>query len=68
MAAGDGVEAAEELIRLLPASDDLELFDTSSLSLTASSANFAKSKRLPGVVCFRLRNDEDSSTRKQNIK
>lgn len=64
MAAGDGVDATEELIWLLPASDDRELFDTSSLSLTASSANLAKSKRLPGIVCFRLRDDKDSSTKK----
>lgn len=41
--------------------DDVDVSDASSLSLTASSANLAKSKRLAGVFCFFFRGDDDSS-------
>jgi hypothetical protein len=46
IAAGDGVDDTDKSIwLLLPPSNDVEEVDISSLSLIASSANLAKSKR-----------------------
>jgi hypothetical protein len=45
IAAGDGVDDTDKSIWLLLPSNDVEEVDISSLSLIASSANLAKSKR-----------------------
>lgn len=63
IAAGDGVDDTDKSILLLLTLDDVDELDISSLSLTASSANLAKSKRFAGVVCFRLRNGKHSPSK-----
>ncbi len=61
IAAGDGVDDTDKSIwLLLPPSNDVEEVDISSLSLIASSANLAKSKRFCWLVVFRFCNDNDS--------
>jgi hypothetical protein len=63
IAAGDDTDDTDKSILLLLSSNDIEELDISSLSLTASSANLAKSKRFCGVIIFRFR-DNDSMNRK----
>ncbi len=60
IAAGDGVDDTDKSIWLLLPSNDVEEVDISSLSLIASSANLAKSKRFCWIVVFRFCNDKDS--------
>ncbi len=57
---GDGVDDTDKSILLLLVSNDIEELDISSLSLTASSANLAKSKRFDGGFVFRFCNNNDS--------
>ena len=50
IAAGDGVDETDKSFLLLLVFNDVEEFEFSSLSRTASSANLAKSKRLDGRI------------------
>ncbi len=62
---GDGVDDTDKSILLLLTSNDVEELDISSLSLTASSANLAKSKRFCSGFDFRFCNNNDSVNKKK---
>ncbi len=58
---GDGVDDTDKSILLLLTSNDIGEWNISSLSLTASSANLAKSKRFCcEPLAFRLWVDSES--------